>query len=372
MNPTNSPDRDSRIDVLRGLVLVIMTSDHLPDNPLFSLGWQTFGYVSAAEGFVFLSGLVTGWVYGKVLLRRGKDALRHRAWRRAQDIYLTQLVSLTAVLVLSGYGEHPLVAGFASFWDAWWRGAAMLYQPYLFGILPMYTIFLLLTPLVVRQMAEGRSRFVLAVSFALWTAAQFGIGTPPHDRHALNQIGYFNILAWQLLFVGGTYLGLHKAERRKLPIPSSRVLCLVSIACATVLLLLRHHLTPLGRMDLVDNTAALGAWRATLHPIRLLDFAVFAYLAWYVPRWVDECCENFLTIRFLRYIGRHSLQVFAWTILVTYMVLGERGQWGAMAPQSRVLLALCACLSLVVPAWMHQQWRLYRQRQPAAPIPAEA
>jgi hypothetical protein len=52
--------RDSRLDMLRGLCLVLMTVDHLPINPLFRFTNQTLGFVSAAEGFVFISGVVSG------------------------------------------------------------------------------------------------------------------------------------------------------------------------------------------------------------------------------------------------------------------------------------------------------------------------
>ncbi|RJS93382.1 OpgC domain-containing protein [Salinisphaera sp. Q1T1-3] len=45
---------DQRVDTLRGLMLVIMTIDHL--GPLSRFTMEPFGFVSAAWGFVFLSG----------------------------------------------------------------------------------------------------------------------------------------------------------------------------------------------------------------------------------------------------------------------------------------------------------------------------
>ena len=49
------------IDLLRGLMLVLMTLTHLPTRVTDPLG-QLFGYVSAAEGFVLLSGYMAGLV----------------------------------------------------------------------------------------------------------------------------------------------------------------------------------------------------------------------------------------------------------------------------------------------------------------------
>jgi hypothetical protein len=63
--------RSKLIDFLRGLCLVVITIDHLPHDPFEKFTWQTFGFVSAAEGFVFLSGLVSGIVYGRVAIREG-------------------------------------------------------------------------------------------------------------------------------------------------------------------------------------------------------------------------------------------------------------------------------------------------------------
>src|ERR1700759_5327206 len=80
---STSTGRDLRYDSLRGLMLVIMTINHLPslvsrftDEPL--------GVFSGAEGFVFLSGLLAGLVYARRLRRDGPAALwdssRSRGW----------------------------------------------------------------------------------------------------------------------------------------------------------------------------------------------------------------------------------------------------------------------------------------------------
>ena len=48
--------RRAELDALRGLLLVLMTITHLPTRySVYSS--QIFGFVSAAEGFVFLSGI---------------------------------------------------------------------------------------------------------------------------------------------------------------------------------------------------------------------------------------------------------------------------------------------------------------------------
>ena len=54
--------RQAELDWLRGLMLVLMTLTHVPTWFGAHLG-QPFGFVSAAEGFVFLSAFLVGCVY---------------------------------------------------------------------------------------------------------------------------------------------------------------------------------------------------------------------------------------------------------------------------------------------------------------------
>ncbi len=58
-------ERDIRLDALRGLVLAWMTINHL-SGPLHAYSFETLGFVSSAEGFVFISGIVAGMVYGRI------------------------------------------------------------------------------------------------------------------------------------------------------------------------------------------------------------------------------------------------------------------------------------------------------------------
>jgi hypothetical protein len=72
--------------------------------------------------------------------------------------------------------RRQIASQFADFWRAWWHGAVLIYQPRLFGILPMYAVFMLLLPLLLQQMAKGRAVLIWAASITLWLAAQLGGG----------------------------------------------------------------------------------------------------------------------------------------------------------------------------------------------------
>jgi hypothetical protein len=49
-------DRDLRIDFLRGLALLFIFIDHIPDNGLAHFTLRNFGFADAAEVFVLLAG----------------------------------------------------------------------------------------------------------------------------------------------------------------------------------------------------------------------------------------------------------------------------------------------------------------------------
>ena len=81
------------IDALRGLMLVLMTLTHLPSRLTDPLG-QPLGWVSAAEGFVLLSGFTAGLVYSRLARERGVAAMERAFWTRAFKVYLAQAATL--------------------------------------------------------------------------------------------------------------------------------------------------------------------------------------------------------------------------------------------------------------------------------------
>ena len=88
--------RDPRLDTLRGLMLVMITINHL-GSPLSLYTYQPFGFYSAAEGFVFLSGVVAGLVYAHYA-QFGKGSLWKKAFIRARDIYVVHILLVTLLL----------------------------------------------------------------------------------------------------------------------------------------------------------------------------------------------------------------------------------------------------------------------------------
>ena len=77
-------ERRPELDALRGLFLVWMTLTHLPTR-FSDFVNQPIGFVSAAEGFVFMSALLVGRIYTRELLENA-PGVRAKIWKRTLKI----------------------------------------------------------------------------------------------------------------------------------------------------------------------------------------------------------------------------------------------------------------------------------------------
>src|SRR3979411_706841 len=74
------------IDAVRGLMLSWVCAPHLPTFlPAYTN--QPFGFVSASEGFIFLSALFTGRIYFRLAERDGYPAMRRKVLLRTLRLY---------------------------------------------------------------------------------------------------------------------------------------------------------------------------------------------------------------------------------------------------------------------------------------------
>lgn len=117
----------------------------------FTYTHHNLGWVEDAQGFVLLSGLVIGIVYGKVLLRQSVKAMTRKLLGRIRLVYAFHLflVATTALLVISfpeqaekyddRWGDNPPLVALLS--------ALTLAGPRFIDILPIYLVFMLFTPL---------------------------------------------------------------------------------------------------------------------------------------------------------------------------------------------------------------------------------
>ena len=141
--------RRPELDALRGMFLVWMTLTHMPTR-LSEWVNQPFGYLSSAEGFVFLSALLVARIYARQAAE-APAALRAKLWARARKLYGIHLLMLalafTVVAALAVHSHRPAIYNLLNFYlthpiTALIGAFLLQYCPPLLDILPMYVIFL--------------------------------------------------------------------------------------------------------------------------------------------------------------------------------------------------------------------------------------
>src|SRR6201984_1835587 len=89
-------------DVLRGILLLMMSIDHSP-SALRRFTDQPLGFFSTAECFVFVSAFLAGMVFRKRTEKLGFAAARSASIHRAGRIYRAHLVTLSFAFVLGSF-----------------------------------------------------------------------------------------------------------------------------------------------------------------------------------------------------------------------------------------------------------------------------
>lgn len=361
--------RNALVDALRGACFVFMTVDHLPDNPFGRVSnafYGPFGFFTAALGFVFLSGLVAGLVYDKHRVNHGARSMTGRVLRRIRALYVTQMILLLTLaaalaLHLHGVGRWDLATLSDAPWKGLGLGAVLLYEPGYLGILPMYCFFLALTPIILWQFQRGNFRYVLGTSVLLWIISGLMIQFPDNPEGVT--FGSFNPLSYQIVFVVGLAFGTGHLSIERLTPGTRRWLIASSATVAVLFLLLRQQYAVHGPLNpLLDRVAGWFSLNQ-LGPLRLLSFAAFAFVLYSISRKIELVKVHPTGFRWLAFVGRHSLPVFAWSILATYAALVLFPSYPNHAVA--VLGVVLAVASLTVPAQLHAVGRRRLHSRPA-------
>ena len=323
-------------DSIRGILLVWMTLDHM-GGPIAAFMFERLGFFSAAEGFFFLSGFIAT----RVALQRGSASAWFRA--RAAKVWGWHLASLVMVaglaLWLAGHGWKALpgLSGAGGLPGRDILGAVTLvHLPDYLDVLPLYVVLLLLASLTV-SMGQRSPLALLVGSFLVWIAAQLGLwvvvrSVLPAWMHA----GAFDPLAWQLVFMSGSALAMHRQGVKPVDV-ATRSRNQAWLAGAACLFFLAWKSGWLG-WPAPDDMSFLAS-RGELGPLRIASFASILWAASLVVR----LRPSLLTFRPLAMLGRHSLQVYSIHLPLVYLWLFRPSQ-GYLAVSFLVPLAVLSTL----------------------------
>jgi hypothetical protein len=238
--------RDPRIDFIRGIAVISMVVQHVGGISFLSFAFGAGAFdVSAAEVFVFLSGLVTARAALKTAHRAGTRTAAVHLLKRAGRLYVLT-VGLT-LLTLPLLELIPLP----------WAQGLDLGQPmalvvsvltlhqtgYVVDIPLMYTLLVALAAVVVPLLHAGHTRPVLLASFGLWLAYQL-MPAQAELPWAIAGNRLFPVSAWQLIFCAGLTVGHHWDALRNMARPHARGRLLWAAGMATlgfVLLFVLDH-----------------------------------------------------------------------------------------------------------------------------------
>jgi hypothetical protein len=338
-------------------MLVLITITHVPTRYSAWLT-QPFGFVSAAEGFVFLSAFLVGAVYTRRAIEHGPAAMRSALWRRAGQIWLCQagmLLFLFTVIANVGLRTNrQAIKNLISFYleqpiDALWTGLALIYNPPLLDILPMYVLFMLASPVALTIGLHRRGWFlVIGVSMVLWLLAQFGLSQLTYNaivravdlKVPLHQTGAFEMVAWQFMWILGMWMG-----SRREAVPAQRDfpgwLVAASLVIGIGCMAWRHAvgLAPFGshrEWNLLFDKWSLG-------PLRVLNFLALLVIAVRFGPWLAARAR----FTWLEILGRASLPVFCAQIVAVLVVLSAIGdRQGGLPPWADAVLLGTVLLGL--------------------------
>jgi hypothetical protein len=353
MNMLRRHSRDLRIDLARGLALLIIYTDHVVDNPLARYTPARFGFSDMAEVFVFLSGLVGGLVYVRILDSSGFFACQKKALIRASQLYVANF-AMTAVAALIVWQFDGSAARFLEPSNA--EATALVrseparalvdaltlrLQGTSFLILPLYFVLIVFLPAMLVVWKRNPLALLLP-SILVYANVQIFpdmLRLPPW----LNERWYFNPLAWQCLFVIGVHFG---ALRSRTPatagIPASLWLtCLAVSALALSAAALRFAAVPIWPYEEKD----------LLGPLRLLHFGAVVIVA----RALLPTSERLARIRLWDPViacGQCSLATYCGSGLIAMAVgMSRWHQLGSMLGAIVVNVGGWAACCVIAQAW---------------------
>jgi hypothetical protein len=330
-------ERDARVDFFRGLALLFIFIDHIPNNSWANATLKNFGFSDASEVFVLLAGYSAAIAYG---INRGGSLSTsvRRAMRRAGEIYIWHIgifIASAAILFAAAhYFNKPDYVDNIALRDlvvdpgrSLLSALALIYQPNQMNILPLYVVLMLWLPVVLLLLRHSVA-LTLIVSFAVWAIANAaGVNLP------INRPGegwYFNPLAWQLLFTTGAAAAVLSEQhatkvRTELLVLAAAYVVFAFLNAAPWIAIDWLPNDPVLPPDLVGQVSKnyLSVWRY-LHILALAYLVaslVSADAPWLKKPWAAaiETC------------GKHSLEIFALGTLLSFLgwiALAELGPGG--------------------------------------------
>jgi hypothetical protein len=248
--------------------------------------------------------------------------------------------------------------------------ALLIYRPPLLDILPIYIIFLALTPLALILGSRLGWRYAFAGGVTLWLLAQVGLRSYAHGvltrdfglQVPLNEMGAFDLWAWQLWWLCGLWLGVRWA-RDDLPLEAWARRFVIPAAIVSGFFLVLRYAQVAGVVDFGAFGSLLDKW--SLGAGRIVDFAAVGAL---VVRFRSALKP--LAIPSLVMLGRASLEVFCVHLLCVFTALTIMGDRPVIRGWAALALVLASWSALLLTAALVARAKGRRDRSGGPKLPA--
>lgn len=262
------------------------------------------GFLSAADGFFVLAGLLLGKIYLPRFIKN-PGAARFSLIKRCGQLFLANIIIALAVPTVELIGGSDNVLwpqnAFALIF-----GRYTVIPPYFDAILSIYAlgffIIAVFGPWFVRY-----PKGALLASFGIWG---LGLMTSPQGSSA----PYFCLLSWLLYLLGGAVIGFLQSNNSQ---PSRSVLWACFIGLGAIFGL--RHLEEIAHLARINTGAvqlhAVEFWgnKRTIGPLRILDVAFAGLAIQGSRRWLEPVL---IALGFHR-IGKVGLQIFVFQGVLT-------------------------------------------------------
>ncbi len=198
-----SQPRDLRLDFFRGVALIFIFIDHIPENIASYFTLQAVQFFDAAEVFIFISGYTAALVYGRTLAVQGATYATAQALRRAWQLYVAHIflfvIFIAEVSYIATTFKNPMYNDemrVADFLDephiAIVQALLLQFQPTFLDILPLYILLLAVFPVMLIGL-RFHPVMVLVLSLLLYVIVQVtNISVPAYPE---GHVWYFNPFA---------------------------------------------------------------------------------------------------------------------------------------------------------------------------------
>jgi len=294
------------LDRLRGFFIIVIIIDHLSRWPsLFGLiTGKALLWVTAAEGFVAISGLLVGYVRGYKNRSLPLKDVSLKLVRRGALLYIWSLIaSITYVAIIwyipiqGGAPSTPMAIGD---WGTFLVQLVTLQYTFVWvHFLTLYAIFLVASPIAIWLLRRGYAWMVGAISFGLL---------------ALGWVTHSEALQWQFLFFIPSIVGFYlqpildwwhnqpKAKRSVIAITTVG-LTLATIILSTILTFYAQNFQSLA--DQVNAYFMKDTISLARAAMAFLWFAGFLFIFYALRRFITKYLDWLLIP-----IGTHSLTAY--------------------------------------------------------------